>query len=120
MLCAAGGSQELTKWDDETFVDCYGDEVEWQREQVEDCRKAGDGVWFHDAAYDKWQHPAVKSSTSRIVSTDGEGQLVVFDSLEAANERAAAVFQDMLVSCGPPMRHAFVCNACLQRLLAFV
>lgn len=89
---------EVTKWDEETFVDSYGDEIEWHREEVEGCTTAGDGVWFHDAPHRPWQHPAVEGSTGRVASADGKGQLVVFDSLEAANEQAAAVFQDMLVS----------------------
>lgn len=88
---------ELTNWDDETFVDCYGDEDEGPRDEVEGCTTAGDGVWFHNAAHRQWQHPAVEGSGHRLVNTSQSGQLVVFDSLEAANERAAAVFHDMLV-----------------------
>uniref|UniRef100_A0AAD5DJ42 Uncharacterized protein n=1 Tax=Chlorella ohadii TaxID=2649997 RepID=A0AAD5DJ42_9CHLO len=83
-------------WDPETFVDCYGDEDEEPAQEVEDCTEAGDGVWFHDAAYSKWQHPAVAGSGPQVVSTDGQGQLLVLGSLEAANERAGEVFADML------------------------
>ena len=101
-------------WDPETFVDCYGDEDEEPAQEVEDCTEAGDGVWFHDAAYSKWQHPAVAGSGPRVVSTDGQGQLLVFGSLEAANERAGEVFADMLVSWVavqlPSWMHASMCS----------
>lgn len=84
------------QWDEETFVDCY-DEDEGPRDEVEGCAEAWDGVWLHDAAQRQWQHPAVPGSGRRVVSTNCSGKLTVFERLEAANERAAAVFRDMLV-----------------------
>ncbi len=91
-------TSKCISWDEDTFTDCWGDEGECHAEEVESCATSGDGVWFHDAAYSKWQHPAVPGSGPWVVSTEEGGQVVVFQTLEAANERAAAVFADMLVS----------------------
>lgn len=52
-------------------------------------------MWMHNAATNEWQHPVVEGSGRRIVSTGGHGKVVVFESLDAANARAAAVFADM-------------------------
>jgi hypothetical protein len=96
-------SSKLVEFDEETFTDCWNEEVDVAGEAVEDGAVAGDGEWFYDTAkpYQRgfyWNNHANKWVMRRGGSCcrpPESSSLLVFCTVEKANAQAELVFAEM-------------------------
>uniref|UniRef100_A0A383WPU2 Uncharacterized protein n=1 Tax=Tetradesmus obliquus TaxID=3088 RepID=A0A383WPU2_TETOB len=79
---------EVLEYDDESFTDCWGQEVDDHQADIDDSAACGDGDWLFDAG-SHLQH-RTDHSTAGLHRT--AGTLRVFKSLEEANKQAALVW----------------------------
>jgi hypothetical protein len=79
---------KVLEYDDESFTDCYGPEIDDHAEEIDRAAAGGDGDWLYDMG-NQWQH-GTKHETVGLLRN--AGSLRVFKSKEEANGQAALVW----------------------------
>jgi hypothetical protein len=89
---------KVVKYDQESFADCWGDEIADHKADTDGDAAAGDGTWLYDMG-DRWQH-GTKHETAGLLRS--AGTMRVFRSKEEANRQAALVWVSLQASCPDP------------------
>jgi hypothetical protein len=88
----------IDEYDDDLYVDCYGEENDAVEEMVQDALRKLDGTWMYAALAPGSKQQKTSHNSSSSSSSGGGGGMKLFRTLEAANKQAAELFEALLAN----------------------